>query len=255
MIPHAVVGSYATSSVPPGSITGANKVTSGTIVATNVDTYVGETISSGSDSGSGSGSGSGSATAGAGATTTGVSTGCVELTLAASGTSTTSDTTESGVCSAAGCCCSVDVRDRNKRCGQIRKSSMLRSPVRSLPSRSHGQQPRLNSKSRCCRCNRNAARSHRQSNTGANNAALTAKISWGHRRWHRCVEGNGRRLRVALLAQPEQRSSGRPAVTRSQADRLKKSASQPNSDRRTTVHSGFGGSVSGRRKRQKIEPR
>ena len=101
MIPHAVVGSYATSSVPPGSITGANKVTSGTIVATNVDTYVGETISSGSDSGSGSGSGSGSATAGAGATTTGVSTGCVELTLAASGTSTTSDTTESGVCSAA----------------------------------------------------------------------------------------------------------------------------------------------------------
>ena len=122
MIPHAVVGSYATSSVPPGSITGANKVTSGTIVATNVDTYVGETISSGSDSGSGSGSGSGSATAGAGATTTGVSTGCVELTLAASGTSTTSDTTESGVCSAAKCCYSVDVRDRNKRCGQIRRS-------------------------------------------------------------------------------------------------------------------------------------
>ena len=63
------------------------------------------------------------------------------------------------------------------------------------------------------------------------------------------------RLRVALLAQPEQLSSGRPAVTRSQADRLKKSVSQPNSDRRTTVHSGFGGSVSGRRKRQKIEPR
>ena len=78
MIPHAVVGSYATSSVPPGSVTGANKVTSGTIVATNVDTYVGETISSGSDSGSGSGSGS----ATAGARNTGVSTGCVELTLA-----------------------------------------------------------------------------------------------------------------------------------------------------------------------------
>ena len=91
VIPHAVVGSYSTTSVPPGSVTGANNVTSGTIVATNVDKYVGETI----------GSGSGSATAGAGATTTGVSTGCVELTLAASGTSTTSGTTETGVFSAA----------------------------------------------------------------------------------------------------------------------------------------------------------
>lgn len=189
VIPQAVVGSYATSSVPPGSVKGANNVTSGTIVATNVDKYVGETI------GSGSGSGSGSATTGAGATTTGVSTDCVELTLAASGTSTTSGTTETGVFSAARSAatpstCGIEADDAVGSGGAV--DALLSVSVTTVAISTGSSRDSTPSRGAADAIATPLAITARATPTRTTPRFTAKKAMGAYRRWHRCVEGNGR---------------------------------------------------------------